>query len=40
VVSGVISDTNPMKVVFPTPNPPATTIFSDVMADASPGPPE
>jgi hypothetical protein len=32
VVSGVISDTDPTKVVFPTPNPPATTIFTDVMA--------
>src|ERR1700730_11176312 len=37
VVSGVISDTDPTKVVLPTPNPPATTILTDVMAggDAS-----
>src|ERR1700734_2360516 len=32
VVSGVISDTEPTKVVLPTPNPPATTILTDVMA--------
>src|SRR5262245_49181846 len=31
VVSGVISDTAPTKVVFPTPKPPATTNFTDVM---------
>src|SRR5579863_4308794 len=35
VVSGVISETEPTKVVLPTPNPPATTIFTDVMAGAS-----
>src|SRR5579859_7204528 len=36
VVSGVISDTEPTNVVLPTPNPPATTIFTDVMVcDAS-----
>src|SRR5579872_3883663 len=35
VVSGVISDTEPTNVVLPTPNPPATTIFTDVMAGAS-----
>src|SRR5256714_6423214 len=35
VVSGVISDTEPTKVVLPTPNPPATTILTDVMAGAS-----
>jgi hypothetical protein len=35
VVSGVISDTEPTNVVLPTPNPPATTILTDVMADAS-----
>src|SRR5487761_323218 len=36
VVSGVISETEPTNVVLPTPNPPATTIFTDVMAcDAS-----
>src|ERR1700691_548156 len=32
VVSGVISETEPTNVVLPTPNPPATTIFTDVMA--------
>src|SRR5450759_1577981 len=32
VVSGVISDTDPTKVVLPTPKPPATTILTDVMA--------
>lgn len=38
VVSGVISDTDPTNVVLPTPNPPATTIFTDVIAvsDTSP----
>src|SRR5829696_6035632 len=36
VVSGTISDTEPTKVVLPTPNPPATTIFADVVA-AVPG---
>src|SRR3954469_5669430 len=35
VVNGVISDTEPTNVVFPTPNPPATTILTDVMAGAS-----
>src|SRR6201990_2810948 len=35
VVSGVISDTEPTKVVLPTPNPPATTILTDVIAGAS-----
>src|SRR5262249_51951237 len=35
VVSGVISDTDPTKVVLPTPNPPATTIFTDVIAPAA-----
>jgi hypothetical protein len=38
VVSGVISDTEPTKVVLPTPKPPATTIFTDVIAEASPPP--
>jgi hypothetical protein len=38
VVSGVISDTEPTKVVLPTPKPPATTIFTEVIADASPPP--
>src|SRR6266849_3638451 len=32
VVSGVISDTDPTNVVLPTPKPPATTIFTDVIA--------
>src|ERR1700761_8088627 len=36
VVSGVISETEPTKVVLPTPNPPATTIFTEVMAEAAP----
>ena len=38
VVSGVISDTDPTNVVLPTPNPPATTILTEVMAlsDTSP----
>src|SRR5438132_6070 len=35
VVSGVISDTEPTNVVLPTPNPPATTILTDVIAGAS-----
>src|SRR5499425_3566152 len=35
VVSGVISDTDPTNVVLPTPNPPATTILTDVIAGAS-----
>src|SRR5262245_62014852 len=30
VVSGVISETEPTSVVFPTPKPPAITIFADV----------
>src|SRR5437762_3255325 len=30
VVSGVISETEPTSVVFPTPKPPAMTIFADV----------
>ena len=30
VVSGVISETAPTAVVFPTPNPPAMTIFAAV----------
>src|SRR6266581_2477302 len=32
VVSGMISDTDPTKVVFPTPKPPAMTIFTGVGA--------
>src|SRR5262245_52813415 len=31
VVSGVISDTDPTNVVLPTPKPPATTNFTEVM---------
>src|SRR5262245_33900080 len=31
VVSGVISDTAPTNVVLPTPKPPATTSFTEVM---------
>ncbi len=38
VVSGVISETDPTKVVLPTPKPPATTILTDVIA-ASPAVP-
>jgi hypothetical protein len=30
VVNGVISETEPTSVVFPTPKPPAITIFADV----------
>src|SRR5579875_3707061 len=36
VVSGVISDTDPTKVVLPTPNPPATTILTEAIADSGP----
>src|SRR5579875_2486425 len=36
VVSGVISDTEPTNVVLPAPNPPATTIFTEVMAAGAP----
>src|SRR6266487_5683003 len=32
VVNGMISDTDPTKVVFPTPKPPAMTIFTGVGA--------
>src|SRR6201995_848811 len=32
VVHGTISDTEPTKVVLPTPNPPATTILTEVVA--------
>src|ERR1700733_9605050 len=31
VVRGVISETEPTKVVLPTPKPPATTILTEVM---------
>ena len=40
VVSGVISDTEPTKVVLPTPKPPATTILTDVMAASATSPGE
>src|SRR5256884_5324051 len=36
VVSGVISETAPTSVVLPTPNPPATTIFADLIVDGVP----
>src|SRR5437764_15393422 len=36
VVNGVISETAPTSVVLPTPNPPATTIFADLMVDGPP----
>src|SRR6201985_3706976 len=36
VVSGVISETEPTKVVLPTPKPPATTILTEVMAAGAP----
>src|ERR1041384_5840130 len=39
VVSGVISETEPTNVVLPTPNPPATTIFADVVVRSAPGDP-
>src|SRR5690349_18625902 len=32
VVSGMISETDPTNVVLPTPNPPATTIFAEIVA--------
>src|SRR3954452_2360583 len=32
VVRGTISETDPTKVVFPTPNPPATTILAEIVA--------
>jgi hypothetical protein len=32
VVRGTISETDPTKVVLPTPNPPATTIFAEIVA--------
>src|SRR5215472_1323714 len=37
VVSGVISETDPTNVVLPTPKPPATTIFTDVIAASAAG---
>ena len=39
VVSGAISETDPTKVVLPTPNPPATTIFVDVTVRLAAGDP-
>src|SRR5882672_2044108 len=36
VRSGLISDTAPTNVVLPTPNPPATTIFAEVVARVGP----
>src|SRR3954454_21483170 len=33
---GLISDTAPTNVVLPTPNPPATTIFAEVVARVGP----
>src|SRR5436305_12844346 len=36
VVSGTISETDPTNVVFPTPNPPATTILTEVVAVLGP----
>src|SRR5262245_3113735 len=35
VVSGVISDTAPTKVVLPTPNPPEMTIFTEMGSGTS-----
>src|ERR1700759_3345672 len=32
VVNGTISETEPTNVVLPTPNPPATTILTEVVA--------
>jgi hypothetical protein len=31
VLSGEISDTEPTEVVLPTPKPPATTIFAEIV---------
>src|ERR1041385_8481908 len=36
VRSGLISETAPTNVVLPTPKPPATTIFADVVERAAP----
>src|SRR6478609_3511270 len=36
VRSGLISETAPTNVVLPTPKPPATTIFAEVVARAAP----
>ncbi len=35
VVSGMISETDPTKVVLPTPKPPATTIFAEIVAEVA-----
>src|SRR3954468_8606541 len=37
VVSGMISETDPTNVVFPTPKPPPTMIFTEVMPGEAPG---
>src|SRR5690348_12651411 len=37
VVSGTISETDPTNVVFPTPKPPPTMIFTEVMPGGAPG---
>src|SRR6266511_3640508 len=37
VVSGVISDTDPTKVVLPTPNPPATRILRGMISGSAAG---
>src|SRR6266498_357870 len=37
VVSGTISETDPTNVVLPAPKPPATTIFTDVVAELATG---
>ncbi|GAA2990030.1 hypothetical protein GCM10017559_07510 [Streptosporangium longisporum] len=39
VVNGMISETAPTKVVLPTPKPPATTIFVDVIPASEPAKP-
>lgn len=36
VVSGMISDTEPTKVVFPTPKPPPTMILTEVIPGRHP----
>src|SRR5450432_1684547 len=38
VVSGVISDTDPTNVVLPAPNPPPTTIFTELTAESAAAP--
>jgi hypothetical protein len=39
VVSGMISETEPTKVVLPTPKPPPTTIFTEVSSTSPPDAP-